>query len=91
MSDDDRDKIATRYVSIALIAVGSLLIVISAVIAYISFHGYNVLEIKGSSIDEAIVSLVHSLADLAARLGFLGIIVWAGGILLKYGVQLLKS
>lgn len=75
----------------ALIAIGSFLILTAAVIAYISFHGYTVLDVKGSTIDEAIVSLVRSLADLAAKLGFLGIIVWAGGILLKYGIQLLKS
>ncbi|MEM3346170.1 MAG: hypothetical protein QW081_03390 [Desulfurococcaceae archaeon] len=80
-----------KYTSVTMIAIGIVLVLIAAFIAYISFYGYSIPRIEGSSVDEAIISLVYSLTDLAARLGFLGIMVWAGGILLKYGIQLLKK
>ncbi|MEM4976540.1 MAG: hypothetical protein QXT64_04365 [Desulfurococcaceae archaeon] len=80
-----------KYALIAMIFTGIALILIAASIAYTSFYGYSIPRIEGSSVDEAIISLVYSLTDLAARLGFLGIMVWAGGILLKYGIQLLKK
>ncbi|MEM3763321.1 MAG: hypothetical protein QW123_00370 [Desulfurococcaceae archaeon] len=80
-----------KYTSVTMIAIGIVLVLIAAFIAYTSFYGYSIPRIEGSSVDEAVISLVYSLTDLAARLGFLGIMVWAGGILLKYGIQLLKK
>ncbi|MEM4717655.1 MAG: hypothetical protein QXE81_02710 [Desulfurococcaceae archaeon] len=59
-------------------------------IAYQSFYGYKLPEIRGSNLDETIASLVSTLVDIAVRLGFLGVTVWAGAILLKYGIQAYK-
>ncbi|MEM1831745.1 MAG: hypothetical protein QXJ97_09495 [Desulfurococcaceae archaeon] len=81
----------SKYAFIAMVSTGIVLILIAAFTAYTSFYGYSIPRIEGSSVDEAVISLVYSLTDLAARLGFLGIMVWAGGILLKYGIQLLKK
>lgn len=81
-----------RYVGLGLILIGVVLIVLATYIAYQSFYGYRLpwLVAQASNIESAIISLVNTLVELAARLGFLGIMVWAGSILLKYGVQSLR-
>lgn len=80
-----------KYISIALIAVGAMLIIIAALVAFLSFYGYRVPEMTGISLEESITRLVYALVDIAVRLGFLGVMVWAGSILLKHGIQSMKS
>lgn len=80
-----------RYASIGLLVAGTALVLIAAIIAYSSFYGFTLPEVRGSTVEEAIISLVSNLVELASKLGFLGIMVWAGGVLLKYGIQLLRS
>lgn len=79
-----------EYIGLTLIGLGVAFILIAVLMAYGSFYGYSLPEITGRDIDTVITSLVNALVDIAVRLGFLGIIVWAGSILLKYGVQALK-
>ncbi|MEM3927112.1 MAG: hypothetical protein QXU13_06005 [Desulfurococcaceae archaeon] len=84
------EKPIHKYTGIALIIMGAVLIIIAAITAYTSFHGYKLPEVANESIDMAIISLVRTLADIAIRLGFLGIMVWAGSIFLRYGIQSIK-
>lgn len=77
--------------AVALIVLGVAIVVVAVVIAYQSFYNYELPEIRGATIEEAIISMMGALTEIAVRLGFLGIMVWAGGVLLKYGVQLMKS
>ncbi|MEM1628503.1 MAG: hypothetical protein QW551_04410 [Desulfurococcaceae archaeon] len=86
----EKSKPIHKYTGIALIIMGAVLIIIAAITAYISFHGYKLPEITSGSVDMAIISLVRTLADIAIRLGFLGIMVWAGSIFLRYGIQSIK-
>lgn len=79
-----------EYAGFSLVILGVFFIVVAVIIAFQSFYGYMLPEITGKNIDEVITSLVNALVNIAVRLGFLGIIVWAGSILLKYGIQALK-
>ncbi|MEM4005335.1 MAG: hypothetical protein QXM43_06845 [Desulfurococcaceae archaeon] len=69
------EKPIHKYTGMALIIIGAVLIIIAAITAYISFHEYELPEVMSGSIDMAIISLVRTLADIAIRLGFLGIMV----------------
>jgi len=80
-----------NYVGPILVATGALLVVMAAVVAYGSFYGYRLPAIQASTLEESIALLVGALVDIATRLGFLGVIVWAGSVLLRYGVQLLRA
>lgn len=82
--------ITSFKIALALLTAGVAIIVTAVVIAYQAFYGYQLPEVRGSTIEEVIVSMVRALVEIAVRLGFLGIMVWAGGILLKYGVHLMK-
>jgi len=82
-------KFPHEYVGVALVASGAALIILAAIVAYVSFYNYQLpwSQHQPSSIETTIASLVTILVEITARLGFLGIMVWAGGILLKYGIQ----
>lgn len=77
-------------IGLGLIALGVAFILIAVIIAYQSFYGYKLPGIPSGNIDQVIASLVNTLIEIAVRLGFLGIVVWAGSILLKYGIQILR-
>lgn len=79
-----------KYTGIGLIVVGATIIVVAAVIACISFYNYRIPEFTGPSFEESITKLLYTLVEITVRLGFLGAMVWAGGILLKYGIESFK-
>lgn len=85
------NKPIDKYTGLILIAIGAILVIIAAVIALQSFYGYIAEIPRGQGIEDTITSLVNILVELAIKLGFLGVAVWAGSILLKYGVQSIKS
>ncbi|AFL66167.1 hypothetical protein Desfe_0256 [Desulfurococcus amylolyticus DSM 16532] len=76
---------------LALILLGLIFIVLAVSIALSSFYSYRLPGIEGSSMEEAVVKLVNTLVDIAVRLGFLGITVWAGSLLIGHGIKGLKS
>lgn len=79
-----------EYIGLGLVALGVTFILIAVIVAYLSFYGYTLPGIPSGNIDQVIASLVNTLIEIAVKLGFLGIMVWAGSILLKYGIQALK-
>jgi hypothetical protein len=78
------------YFAILLLILGVVFVITAVVLAYISLYGYKVPTVQGASVEDVITSLVNALVDIAVRLGFLGLIVWAGSILLKHGITLIK-
>ena len=78
------------YFTILLLILGVVFVITSVVLAYTSFYSYKVSTVQGASVEDVITSLVNALVDIAVRLGFLGLIVWAGSILLKHGITLIK-
>jgi hypothetical protein len=85
------NKPVDKYAGLALIVAGGILVIVAALIALSSFYGYSIQIPRGQNIEDTITSLVNVLIELAIRLGFLGVMVWAGSILLRYGVQSIKS
>lgn len=85
-----------KNVGLGLIVAGAALVIIAAALAYQSFYGYRLsfplpgYQGRPESIEATITSLVAILVELAAKLGSLGIMVWGGGILIKYGVQSIR-
>lgn len=85
-----------RNIGVGLVVAGAALVILAAILAYQSFYGYRLslplpsYQGQPASIETTITSLVVLLVELAAKLGFLGIMVWGGGILIKYGIQSLK-
>jgi hypothetical protein len=77
-------------ITILLLILGMVFIITAAVIAYVSFYGYKVPVVQGASVEDVITSLINALVDIAVKLGFLGLTVWAGSILLKHGISLIK-
>jgi len=75
--------------SLVLIAIGISLIVIGAATAYSSFLQYTPVLPKSSSLSEAITNTAYELVNLVAKLAFLGLVIWSGGISLKYGLNAL--
>jgi hypothetical protein len=75
-----------RYIGIALIAVGAAVVLAAVAVAFNAFYTYKVpVLVGGSSLDELISRLLNVLVELAVRLGFLGIAIWGGSILIKQG------
>jgi len=83
-------SLSNKSIGLILLLIGVLVILVAIVVAFNAFYTYKLPEIRGSSLEELISSLINILVEIALRLGFLGLAVWAAGILLKYGVSLLK-
>jgi len=72
-----------------LTIIGALLVIVPAIIALQMFYTYALPALSTTTIEESILALIYLLAEIAIRLGFLGITVWAGSILLKHGLSIL--
>jgi flagellar biosynthesis protein FlhB len=83
-------SLSNRSIGLILLIIGVLIVLTAIFVAFNAFYTYKLPELKGSSLEELISSLMNVLIELALRLGFLGLIVWAASILLKHGVSLLK-
>jgi len=83
---------ALSTAGVVLLVLGVALLVFSFVTAYQAFSNYSPIMPKVTGdLAEAISSASFELINLAARLAFIGIMVWASSIILKYGVELLKK
>ncbi len=75
-----------------LLVIGLLLLVFSFFKAYTAYQNYQPVMPKVSGdLATAVSSASFELINLAAKLAFVGIMVWAGSIILKYGVDLFRS
>ncbi|MEZ0393785.1 MAG: hypothetical protein ABWK00_01880 [Desulfurococcaceae archaeon] len=84
-------RLGPHLIGAVLVALGVALILFAAIVAYESFVSYALPQVSASDVSAAIVGLVSALATVAIKLGFLGIIVWGGGIILRNGVSLLRE
>ncbi len=77
---------------LVLVILGVALLVFSFATAYQAFSNYSpIMPHVTSDLAKAISSASFELINLAARLAFIGIMVWASSIILKYGVELLRK
>ncbi|MEM2025979.1 MAG: hypothetical protein QXK88_03010 [Desulfurococcaceae archaeon] len=84
------DKPVHKHVGLALIILGVVFILLAVAVAYNSFYNYRLPLVSGSDLESVIISMINVLVEIAIRLGFIGIIVWAGGLLLKHGVAAIR-
>jgi len=74
-------------VGLVLVVIGLIIIVTGVYLAYNAYQEYRPILPKATSLDEAITNTAYELVNLILKLGFLGVIIWGGGILLKHGVH----
>lgn len=75
---------------VGLIALGIALLLASVYLAYQGFANYRPVMPGSNVLSSAITSATFELINLAGRLAFLGIIVWAASLALSTGVKLLR-
>lgn len=79
-----------QIVAYIIILVGIALIIFAAYLAYSDYKTYNPqLQQSPQDVGSVLSSVISSLLVLAMKLGYLGILVWGGSLITKYGVQLL--
>ncbi|ABM80164.1 hypothetical protein [Hyperthermus butylicus] len=74
-----------------LIVIGVVVVVAGALAAYHAYAMYNPVLPPAERLDQAIAYTSYELVNLAARLGFLGLMIWAGSVLLLRGIELLQT
>ncbi len=84
------DEVKTGLgVGIILVLIGLAMLGFSFYEAYNAYLNYKpVMPSAGEDLAQAVSSASFELINLAARLAFIGIMVWAGAVVLKYGVEL---
>lgn len=80
-----------KYVGLTLTIMGTSIIVLATLMAYHSFYNFKLPQVQTSNLEATIVSMINLLVEIAIRLGFLGIKLWAGSILLKHGIPALRT
>jgi hypothetical protein len=83
---------ANVSLGLVLILIGVIMVAFSFYEAYVAYQNYKpVVPAGGSNLAEAVSNASFELINLAARLAFVGIMVWAGSVILKYGVSLIQG
>ncbi|HEU98161.1 MAG: hypothetical protein ACP5I2_04795 [Fervidicoccaceae archaeon] len=81
-----------QIVAYIVIAVGIGLILFAAYLAYSDYRTYSPqLSQSSQDVGSVLSSVISSLLVLAMKLGYLGILVWGGSLITKYGIQLLSG
>jgi len=76
-------------VGVVLLSIGLIIIVVGVYSAYEAYHIYKPVFPMAKSLDEAITNTAYELVNLVLKLGFLGLVLWGGGIVAKYGVSMI--
>jgi len=82
-------NIQPRLIGLIIILIGLIIVIAGAVIALDAYNTYKPILPQASRLDEAITNTVYELLNLAIKLGFIGVFIYAGGLLLKHGVSVL--
>lgn len=67
-----------------------MIVLFGAYLAYGTYKTYKPLKASPGGLEETISVSVMKLVDLAFRLAYIGVIVWAGGILVRNNVEAYK-
>jgi hypothetical protein len=76
-----------HVIGFTLVLVGLVIVVLGAYLAYDAYQTYRPVLPKASTLDQAITNTTYELVNLVLKLGFLGILVWAGGMILNHGIS----
>jgi len=72
---------------VVLTVLGVVIVLYGAYLAYDAYMNYAPVLPKARSLDEAITNTSYELINLVIKLGFLGVMIWAGGLLVKHGLS----
>jgi hypothetical protein len=72
---------------VILSLLGAGAVIGSIYLAYVGYETYKPILPQAESLDIAITYSSYELINLAIKLGFMGIMVWGGGVLLKHGLH----
>ncbi len=78
-----------KLLFIVYVVLGLSIILIGVALAYIAYSTYEPLLPQAESLDRALSYTAYELINLVIRLGFLGLMIWGGGILARHGIQAL--
>lgn len=76
-------------VGLVVTVLGLAITALGVLLAYNAYMNYSPILPKATSLDEAITNTVYELLNLVLKLGFLGVMLWAGTALLKNGLSTL--
>lgn len=82
-------RIHPTILGIALFIVGTGVVVFGMILAFEAYQSYTPSLPQAQTADEAIGNALNSIVILAVKIGFLAVMMWGGGILLRHGVGLL--
>ncbi|MEB3806441.1 MAG: hypothetical protein GSR73_02890 [Desulfurococcales archaeon] len=72
--------------SVAIAIIGALIILAGIAIAYQAYSSYSV-ELVKEDLEANLSYVLQTLAVVGLKGVFLGIMIWAGSILLRYGLE----
>lgn len=76
-----------RYTPFVLIAIGVIIIVVGVIFAFIAYGSYTNILPHASTLEQSITYTIYELLNLVMKLSFLGMGIWGGSIVLRYGIQ----
>lgn len=84
-----KQRIHPLVLGVILLLLGVGVVGYCIYLAYVAYETYKPVLPAARSLDEAITNTAYELLNLVLKLGFLGIMVWAGGLLLKHGAGMI--
>lgn len=82
-------KLHPAIAGVVVLVVGIGIVGFGVYLAYNAYETYRPVLPRASSLDEAITNTAYELINLVLKLGFLGVMIWGGGIMIKHGSGLL--
>jgi len=73
-------------VALAVAVLGAGIVLYGTILAYDAYMNYVPVLPRVRSLDEAITNTAYELVNLVIKLGFLGVMIGAGGLLTKRGL-----
>ena len=80
---------SSMITGLILTCIGSLIVIIGAYLAYQCFQTYTPILPRAESLSEALTNTTYELVNLVLKLGFLGVMIWGGSVLLRYGAHII--
>lgn len=81
----------TFTLGLIIVLVGVSLTIFTFYLAYNAYMSYKPLLPPTGDLSLAITNTSFELINLVAKIAFLGVMLWASSILLRYGVGIIKS
>lgn len=82
-------KFHPAIIGVLVLVLGIGIVLFGVYLAYGAYETYRPVLPKATSLDEAVTNTTYELLNLVVKLGFLGIVVWGGGLLMKHGAHIL--